>query len=1200
MMDSSMLPDFIVEAAEHLEEMESSLLRLEQDYEDKEVLDEIFRSIHTIKGAAQFVGIERVSELSHKLENLLDLIRRNDITLNTAITDLLIAGKDRLALLVDELERTQAEKTEVSDLVEQVRRVVEGDEGTSDEAMGATDTGSVQQDQKEQDSQEELFQEEITNDGQSGLLVEENMSDEYDEELYNIFLQQLKENIPFLYAQTVELSISVDKQDVLYRCSDSIKSLKSSANYMGYEKLTQHYSNWQHAIENAVEQLSSGKMPNLNFMQDYLDEIIRSFPKAMDGYSQDDVGALGDGQGEEQPETASIDSALNSIFADEDPVVASEPPVGIHEDLSPESSEPEEVASEGIDLDRALDSIFSDEHAEISELGEDSNFLSLDGETAAGDISSEPVMNEEEAFRGNTGAETVPLEYELSDDEYDEELISIFLKKLKTDIEYIQARISEYLAGGDKRKILENCHDAIGRLASSANYMEYVSLTAFCEVWQNVVEGYLADIATGVASDIVPGLQEFVDKIISVYLQAVESEQQNTDSEEYSQAEGSDYSFGELDGFIANHGDSQEESSISGIPDVQEDEPESIVSQEEKGKNEETGGASEDEALFDKLSTALEVSEYASGVSEGAINTVIEEIIEAPRQGDKPETSPEEDMAMTSSHLLDQVIASNTSDEDDPTLEMVEATSTTDTIYAADPTDTAEEEPHEIPHEMIDEGEAMVEEEVKETLDRKEILDANLSPEDKLDIAESQVLEQQKVKEEEQEEQEEQPAKKTPSVRSSIRVDAEKIDYLMNQVGELVVSRAYFAQLVNEMRGLEQQLLESSGVLKSQLKPLHEFAFRLSEAGVHLGRVSNELQEGVMKVRMLPIDQLFKRYPRLVRDLVHDTDKDVKLVTKGEETELDKMVIESISDPLIHIIRNSVDHGLENEEERLRVGKPAQGTLTLEAFHESDHIVLEITDDGRGLDTQRIKVKALEKGLVRQEELDRLSDQEITRLIMLPGFSTAEKATKTSGRGVGMDVVKKNIERLNGTVEILSERGKGTRLRIKIPLTMAIIQALMVRVGKEKFTVPLTTVEETLRVFRHEISEIEGVDVIHLRENTMPIFQLAKIYNIDRQGTDEEKMFVVVVSTGTQELGLVVDELLGQEEVVIKPLADYLRLESGFGGATILGDGGISLILDIPELVKIAKENQILKQGQRSLGFKRKKGSAAESAEQVH
>ncbi|MCI5209778.1 MAG: hypothetical protein D3910_13520 [Candidatus Electrothrix sp. ATG2] len=349
---------------------------------------------------------------------------------------------------------------------------------------------------------------------------------------------------------------------------------------------------------------------------------------------------------------------------------------------------------------------------------------------------------------------------------------------------------------------------------------------------------------------------------------------------------------------------------------------------------------------------------------------------------------------------MDQVVASNEADEIEAAI----------TEHAADVNETDVNE--------TDVQSASVREETVEERD-----DEQDSSEEITDVVQPETVQPQAA----QEEQEQRPAKKV-AVRSSIRVDAEKIDYLMNQVGELVVSRAYFAQLVNEMRGLEQQLLDSSGVSKAQLKPLHEFAFRLSEAGVHLGRVSNELQEGVMKVRMLPIDQLFKRYPRLVRDLVHNMNKDVKLITKGEETELDKMVIESISDPLIHIIRNSVDHGIETVEERLRAGKPAQGTLVLEAFHESDHIVLEITDDGKGIDTQRIKAKALEKGLVRKEELERMTDQDLTHLIMLPGFSTAEKATKTSGRGVGMDVVKKNIEKLNGTVEIASEEKKGTRL----------------------------------------------------------------------------------------------------------------------------------------------------------------------------
>ncbi|WPD20780.1 MAG: chemotaxis protein CheW [Candidatus Electrothrix scaldis] len=1192
MIDSSMLPDFIVEAAEHLEEMESSLLRLEQDYNDKEVLDEIFRSIHTIKGAAQFVGIERVSELSHKMENLLDLIRRSEITLNTAITDLLIAGKDRLTLLVDELERTQGEETEVADLVEQLRRIVEGDaepEPVVDEAGGATES-----------FEEEGLDEEPEGE-QVGVLAEESMSDEYDEELYNIFLQQLKENIPFLYAQTVELSISVDKQDVLYRCSDSIKSLKSSANYMGYEKLTQHYSNWQHAIENAVEQLSSGKMPDLSFMQDYLDEIIRSFPQAMDGYSQDDVDALGSDIGEEKQDVASIDSALNSIFADEGPATATDELASMG-DFDSDAEEDEEEENQGIDLDRALDSIFSDEFGGLEdEEEEEPDPLHLDDAPLVSTSTSEPVVYDNKSSQVDagreTGVDTVPLEYELYDDEYDEELISIFLKKLKTDIEYIQARIAEYRVGGDKRTILENCHDAIGRLASSANYMEYGSLTDFCELWQGVVDGYHADIATGVDSDIAAGMQEFVDKIVGVYPQ-ITGDNKPEELDEFDDEDVSENIFSVADESEAASEDLQSKEKEVSVPPEPPRKKEEVqetktVAQTNNEQDDHSAGESGDKELFDKLSSALEVSEYAATTSPDSIDTVIEEIIEAPGTESRQGQDSKNDSGMDLSQLVDKVVngGMGTSDSGAHLLDKV--------VASKEP----EEEQEKAKEDSLDASE--VEEEEVQKKSQGADTPAEEKPEEQhnepvavtktVDFIKSEILKQ----EAEQEEKEATPTKKA-TVRSSIRVDADKIDYLMNQVGELVVSRAYFAQLVNEMRGLEQQLLESSGVTKGQLKPLHEFSFRLSEAGVHLGRVSNELQEGVMKVRMLPIDQLFKRYPRLVRDLVHNSDKDVKLVTKGEETELDKMVIESISDPLIHIIRNSVDHGIETIEERLRVGKPAQGTLLLEAFHESDHIVLEITDDGKGIDTARIRKKALEKSLVRKEELERMSDQELTRLIMLPGFSTAEKATKTSGRGVGMDVVKKNIEKLNGTVEIVSEVGKGTRLRIKIPLTMAIIQALMVRVGQEKFTIPLTTVEETLRVFRHEISEIEGVDVIHLRENTMPIFQLSKIYNIDRQGLDEDKMFVVVVSTGTQELGIVVDELLGQEEVVIKPLADYLRVESGFGGATILGDGGISLILDIPELVKIAKENQVLKQEQRSLNFKRKKGSTASTTQLIH
>ena len=415
-------------------------------------------------------------------------------------------------------------------------------------------------------------------------------------------------------------------------------------------------------------------------------------------------------------------------------------------------------------------------------------------------------------------------------------------------------------------------------------------------------------------------------------------------------------------------------------------------------------------------------------------------------------------------------------------------------------------------------------------------------------------------------------------LRQSIRVDAAKIDSLMNQVGELVVSRAWFSQLFHEMRDLQQNLQHHASLEAREMKQVKGLTFRLSEATVALGRVANELQEGVMKVRMLPIAQLFNRYPRLVFDLVRNGEKKVSLDIRGEETELDKMVIEAISDPLIHIIRNAVDHGIESAEERKRLGKPESGTIHLEAYHEGNHVVIEIADDGRGLDMERIKSKAVAGGFAMREEIDRMPVKELTGFIMQPGFSTAAEVTHTSGRGVGMDVVKQNIEKLNGTIEIDSTPGVGTQFRIKIPLTLAIIPALLVQVRGELFTIPLSTVEETIRIAPQDLSTIEGVEVMQLRDSTLPLVRLADLFNMPAKIADDGRAFVVVVSTGMKRVGLVVDVLLGQEEVVIKPLEDYLQEKSGFSGATILGDGRISLILDIYELVNLSIDRQSQRQ----------------------
>ncbi len=407
-------------------------------------------------------------------------------------------------------------------------------------------------------------------------------------------------------------------------------------------------------------------------------------------------------------------------------------------------------------------------------------------------------------------------------------------------------------------------------------------------------------------------------------------------------------------------------------------------------------------------------------------------------------------------------------------------------------------------------------------------------------------------------------------LKHSIRVDAAKIDDLMNQVGELVVSRGGFTQLSNEMRDMQLVLKQSQKLDSREMQQIKDITTKIGEAIVSLGRITTELQENVMKVRMLPIAQLFSRYPRLVHDLVRNSKKQVNLDISGEETELDKMVIEQIADPLVHIIRNAVDHGIEEVAERQRKGKNDTAELKLEAYHESNYVVIEISDDGRGVDVEKIKALALEKGYASTEEVEAMSEQEIMTFIMQPGFSTAQEVTHTSGRGVGMDVVKDNIEKINGTIDISSAADTGARFRIKIPLTLAIIPALMVRVAGEIFTIPLSTVDETIRIHCDDIGSIEGMEVYYLRETTIPLIRLAQVFSMQAASSDPEELFIVIVNTGAKQVGLVVDELRAREEVVIKPLEDYLQEKSGFSGATILGDGGISLILDVHELVYLS------------------------------
>lgn len=388
----------------------------------------------------------------------------------------------------------------------------------------------------------------------------------------------------------------------------------------------------------------------------------------------------------------------------------------------------------------------------------------------------------------------------------------------------------------------------------------------------------------------------------------------------------------------------------------------------------------------------------------------------------------------------------------------------------------------------------------------------------------------------------------------TIRVETKRLDSVMNLVGELVLGR--------------NRLIK----IGTQLEQTHEndaYVRTLGETLAQLNLVTTDLQLAVMKTRMLPIKKVFAKIPRMVRDLSQKLGKQVRLDVHGEETELDKSVADEIGDPLVHLVRNAVDHGLELPAARQAKGKSAEGLLRIAASQEGNSIVIRIQDDGAGIPLAKIKSKALAKGLVSEAELSSMEAREVVNLIFLPGFSTAEKVTDVSGRGVGMDVVRTNIRKINGSVEIESEEGKGTTIIIKLPLTIAIIQALMVEVEKTIFAIPLSTVIEAVRITKRDIQTLNGREVLHLRDRVLPLIRLTREFDIP-ESPDRDRFYVVVAALGDRRVGVIVDELRSQEEVVIKSIWDYLETVKGVSGATITGEGKVVLILDISELVSNA------------------------------
>jgi len=455
--------------------------------------------------------------------------------------------------------------------------------------------------------------------------------------------------------------------------------------------------------------------------------------------------------------------------------------------------------------------------------------------------------------------------------------------------------------------------------------------------------------------------------------------------------------------------------------------------------------------------------------------------------------------------------------------------------------------------EIATSGEVKAEAGAEERFEPGEKIEEKIEAEEKIEVEEEKpeekVIPQPMPKPSPVVDEQVQQITKEKEVVSTLRVDVSRIDKAMDLAGEIVLARNRLINLASKLD------LSYSG---------DPYVESLMETTSFLDRVTSDLQLAVMKMRMQPIQKVFGKFPRMVRDMSRTLGKDIDLEMFGEDTEVDKTVIENIGDPLVHIIRNSIDHAIEFSDERERKGKPRKGRIILSAYQKGTQIVIEVSDDGKGIDVEAVKKKALAKGLISEDDYQKMSDEAAVNLVFLPGFSTKEVSTELSGRGVGMDVVKTNVAKLNGYVEVITKKDIGSTFKISLPLTLAIIQAMMVRIGEEYYALPQTMVEETLRVKKSDIKDVTGQKVLTIRGKILPMFEMSEMLSVRKKtGVEHDNSYVLVLLVGDRRFCMSVDELLGQEEIVIKTINGIESEECGILGATITGDGKVVLILDL-------------------------------------
>jgi two-component system, chemotaxis family, sensor kinase CheA len=1119
MYDEELLKEFIIESNEHLAELEESLNRILEEPQNKEVLNQIFRSIHSIKGSANYIGLVKLGDFLHVLEGCLERVRQGKIEIDREIIDVLFSGKDAIDSLLKDLSTTGEELTDTDPIVATIRNVFESlDRQGPEGPAGPADRGAKPEE---------------TPPAPEGPATRADIFDEGIGEIVAHHIKDLERGLA-----TLEGSMTIDE---LNRFLGLVSSFSSSIEYFGYDELKNVLAGMRNSALVLVEEgenINSTELLSFYKALDHIKDFVKKHK-----FMQQETPKRGP---KETGGDLSLDQAVKEFT-----II---PGVG--------GSKVKLLYKAGF---RSIESL---RNARIEEL-ESVNGISL---KLAKDIvlffkedrdAGRPQPAKPR--RSDAPARVSPVNREVVEDVtagHDEELIDIFLSAtvdLFSIIDKHQQKIRERTAD---RESLSEVLDVLGKLRRSAHYMEYDAIVGRLDSIRALIDTYIAqkgalkqadmDLLVNGLNDLKSGLRKSVVKAKTVDAARPE-EPEPTEDEEL------------LEIFISA-ADQHLDTINTCISHIKQkaDVPESIE-------------------VYRKALESLKSSAKFMGY-DSMIETVDRQLAilgdGSATQDDGRSILP--DLEESYAKLKGEIGSLTGTRPLPPAATAVPAT----TVVTGAAGTGGGPSPEPAANDHADGG-GISEPASDDTGGRARAVagpGGTAGGEPPGDDGE--------------------PTADIPYSRQTLRVETERVDTIMNLVGELVVNRATFSQLTGVFREVYRELYDLDKLNKRELSLLRQLALNLESSAMELGRISNDLQEGVMRVRMVGINQLFSRFPRLVRDLADAMDKDIKLVITGRETELDKSVIEEIGDPLIHIIRNSIDHGIETREERKKKKKPEEGTLAISAYHQGNQVIIDISDDGKGIDLDEVKKRMVSDGEVAAPELARVSDREALDYLFRPGISMARKVSKVSGRGVGLDIVKRNIEKLKGTVEVTTSRDIGTSFTIKMPLTLAIIQALIVGISDRVYAIPLVSIIETVRIGIDEIETIEGHQVLRIRDKVLPLIKLSEIFKVNMgwqtgDASPPTHLFIVILSAEGREVGLMVDNLIGEENIVIKSLEKNLANTKGVSGASIMGDGSISLILDVIELVNLAIEREkTIRKHQALERYKPKRKPAPEQPEE--